>query len=88
MIFVVEKALAMDNIATKPRGPSPPNLLVSVSFQFSGFPLTFLLHNIPAAKFGSRAGLGITSVQRGFYLSSDAVLRVAGDDTTASRGLP
>ncbi|KAF8341622.1 uncharacterized protein EI90DRAFT_3034643 [Cantharellus anzutake] len=66
------------------------NLLVSVSFQFVGFLLTFLLHTTHAAKFGSRAGLGITFIQYGFYMrSSDAVVPVAGDDPiTASWGGP
>jgi len=60
------------------------NLLVSVSFQFVGFLLTFLLHTTHAAKFGSRAGLGITFIQYGFYMrSSDAVVPVAGDDPSS-----
>ncbi|CAG8552699.1 4534_t:CDS:2, partial [Racocetra persica] len=60
------------------------NMLVSMSFQFVGFLLTYLLHTNHAAKVqnefidnksamdladnGSRAGLGITLVQYGFYL--------------------
>lgn len=44
------------------------NLLVSVSFQFVGFLLTYLLHTSHAARFGSRAGLGITLIQFGFAL--------------------
>ncbi|GAA5899257.1 Bsd2p [Sporobolomyces salmoneus] len=44
------------------------NLLVSMSFQFVGFLLTYLLHTTHAAKNGSRAGLGITLIQLGFYL--------------------
>jgi Protein of unknown function (DUF2370) len=44
------------------------NLLVSMSFQFVGFLLTFLLHSTHAAKLGSRAGLGITLIHYGFYL--------------------
>jgi len=43
------------------------NLLVSVSFQFVGFLLTYLLHTTHAAKYGSRAGLGLTLIQFGFY---------------------
>ncbi|KAI9495725.1 hypothetical protein BDB00DRAFT_813257 [Zychaea mexicana] len=46
------------------------NLLVSASFQFVGFMLTYLLHTSHAAKQGSRAGLGITFVQYGFYIRS------------------
>ncbi|KAG6903502.1 hypothetical protein C0995_005525 [Termitomyces sp. Mi166 len=44
------------------------NMLVSVSFQFVGFLLTYLLHTTHAAKLGSRAGLGVTLIQYGFAL--------------------
>lgn len=44
------------------------NTLISVSFQFVGFLLTYLLHTTHAAKFGSRAGLGVTLIQYGFAL--------------------
>jgi len=44
------------------------NMLVSVSFQFVGFLLTYLLHTTHAARLGSRAGLGITLIQYGFAL--------------------
>jgi hypothetical protein len=50
------------------------NGMISVSFQFVGFLLTYLLHTTHAAKNGSRAGLGITLIQYGFYL------RNGGDD--------
>ncbi|KAJ3835223.1 hypothetical protein EV361DRAFT_910997 [Lentinula raphanica] len=46
------------------------NMLVSVSFQFVGFLLTYLLHTTHAARLGSRAGLGITLIQYGFALRS------------------
>lgn len=39
-----------------------------MSFQLVGFLLTYLLHTTHAAKNGSRAGLGITLVQYGFYM--------------------
>jgi len=48
------------------------NMLVSVSFQFVGFLLTFLLHTTHSAKLGSRAGLGVTLIQYGFALRSRA----------------
>jgi len=48
------------------------NLAVSMCFQFVGFLLTYLLHTTHAAKCGSRAGLGITLIQYGFYLHSRA----------------
>jgi hypothetical protein len=56
------------------------NMLVSVSFQFVGFLLTFLLHTTHAAKFGSRAGLGITLIQYGF------ALRTRLDDISGGNG--
>lgn len=42
--------------------------MISMSFQFVGFLLTYLLHTTHAAKNGSRAGLGITLVQYGFWM--------------------
>ncbi|KAF3207302.1 hypothetical protein TWF106_000446 [Orbilia oligospora] len=48
------------------------NALISLSFQFIGFLLTYLLHTTHAAKNGSRAGLGITLVQYGFYMRGSA----------------
>lgn len=44
--------------------------MISMSFQFVGFLLTYLLHTTHAAKNGSRAGLGITLVQYGFLTRS------------------
>ncbi|KAG8707740.1 hypothetical protein FRC09_001639 [Ceratobasidium sp. 395] len=58
------------------------NLLVSMSFQFVGFLLTYLLHTTHAGKYGSRAGLGVTLIQYGFYL------RAKGDDTDDTWGWP
>lgn len=42
--------------------------MISMSFQLVGFLLTYLLHTTHAAKNGSRAGLGITLIQYGFYM--------------------
>ncbi|KAI8974288.1 hypothetical protein BDB01DRAFT_806917 [Pilobolus umbonatus] len=50
------------------------NLLVSASFQFVGFMLTYLLHTSHASKQGSRAGLGVSLVQTGFYIRSRGTL--------------
>jgi hypothetical protein len=50
------------------------NLFTSFFFQFVGFVLTYLLHTSHAAKFGSRAGLGLTLIQYGFFS------RAAADD--------
>ncbi|KAL8646380.1 MAG: hypothetical protein Q9210_006174 [Variospora velana] len=46
------------------------NGMISMSFQLVGFLLTYLLHTTHAAKNGSRAGLGITFIQYGFYMRS------------------
>ena len=42
--------------------------MISMSFTLVGFLLTYLLHTTHAAKNGSKAGLGITLVQYGFYM--------------------
>ncbi|RMD40989.1 hypothetical protein DV735_g4141, partial [Chaetothyriales sp. CBS 134920] len=47
------------------------NGMISMSFQLVGFLLTYLLHTTHAAKHGSRAGLGLTLVQYGFYMRGD-----------------
>ncbi|CAG8563632.1 9955_t:CDS:2 [Diversispora eburnea] len=54
------------------------NMLVSMSFQFVGFLLTYLLHTTHSAKNGSRAGLGITLVQYGFYLRGRSLQEEGG----------
>ena len=51
-----------------------------MSFQLVGFLLTYLLHTTHAAKNGSRAGLGLTLVQYGFYMKS------SGSGTRVSDG--
>lgn len=48
------------------------NVVVSFSFQFVGFLLTYVLHTTHAAKYGSRVGLGFTLIQFGFTLRSRA----------------
>ncbi|RAL64699.1 hypothetical protein DID88_001731 [Monilinia fructigena] len=56
------------------------NGMISMSFQLVGFLLTYLLHTTHAAKNGSRAGLGITLIQYGFYMkgTSNVVTPPAG----------
>ena len=46
--------------------------MISMSFQLVGFLLTYLLHTTHAAKNGSKAGLGITLVQYGFYMKGSS----------------
>ncbi|KAJ7684049.1 hypothetical protein B0H17DRAFT_1204806 [Mycena rosella] len=58
------------------------NLLVSVSFQWVGFLLTYLLHTTHAARLGSRAGLGITLIQYGFALRSQG--EASSEEETSS----
>lgn len=49
--------------------------MISMSFQLVGFLLTYLLHTTHAAKNGSRAGLGLTLVQYGFYMKGGSESR-------------
>ncbi|KAF9820948.1 hypothetical protein IEO21_00925 [Rhodonia placenta] len=58
------------------------NMLVSISFQFVGFLLTYLLHTTHAAKLGSRAGLGITLIQYGFAMRRNEENAFQGETTT------
>jgi len=48
---------------------------------FTGFLLTYLLHTTHASKCGSRAGLGITLIQYGFYLRTRSI---EGEDGSSS----
>jgi hypothetical protein len=72
--------LIVDGLATGSLFSFLWNLLVSMSFQFVGFLLTYLLHTTHAGKYGSRAGLGVTLIQYGFYL------RAKGDETDDAWG--
>jgi hypothetical protein len=56
------------------------NGMISTSFQLVGFLLTYLLHTTHAAKNGSRAGLGLTLVQYGFYMKGGGGARGPGPD--------
>ncbi|KAF8897666.1 hypothetical protein BD779DRAFT_1432964 [Infundibulicybe gibba] len=60
------------------------NMLVSISFQFVGFLLTYLLHTTHAARLGSRAGLGITLIQYGFALRTRFDGSSGGPETDTS----
>jgi Protein of unknown function (DUF2370) len=55
------------------------NGMISMSFQLVGFLLTYLLHTTHAAKNGSKAGLGLTLVQYGFYMKGSATSRPDSD---------
>ncbi|KAG6907123.1 hypothetical protein DXG01_010427, partial [Tephrocybe rancida] len=60
------------------------NLVVSFLFQFIGFLFTYLLHVSHAAKYGSRAGLGLTLIQLGFYSRSGSASDTAPADPLPS----
>lgn len=69
------------------------NAMISMSFQFVGFLLTYLLASSHAAKNGSRAGLGVILIQYGFYLrdssgaqSPDGTILPDPDDAEAPVG--
>ena len=53
--------------------------MISLSFSFVGFLLTYLLHTTHAAKNGSRAGLGLTLVQYGFYMKGPTSDKAGAD---------
>ncbi|KLO15858.1 hypothetical protein SCHPADRAFT_995499 [Schizopora paradoxa] len=63
--------LPIDGLATGTLFSFLWNMLVSISFQFVGFLLTYLMHTTHAAKLGARAGLGLTLVQYGFALRTN-----------------
>ncbi|KAG5644368.1 hypothetical protein DXG03_008596 [Asterophora parasitica] len=63
------------------------NLFISYFFQFVGFLFTYLLHTSHAAKFGSRAGLGLTLIQFGFYSRSGGDSDSSQDDAAKASGL-
>ncbi len=62
------------------------NGMISMSFQLVGFLLTYLLHSTHAAKNGSRAGLGITLIQYGFYMKSSATAGGSGMEGVSTDG--
>ena len=67
------------------------NAMISMSFQFVGFLLTYLLASSHAARNGSRAGLGVILIQYGFYLRDTPTLQgpdgtVLPDDGTDGNG--
>lgn len=56
------------------------NMLVSISFQFIGFLLTYMLHTSHAARLGSRAGLGVTFIQFGLSMRPTEDGTLSGTD--------
>ena len=63
--------------------------MISVSFQFVGFLLTYLLHTTHAAKNGSRAGLGITLINIGFGMKgASSVMDPSAPSAGGDMGMP
>lgn len=62
--------------------------MISMSFQLVGFLLTYLLHTTHAAKNGSRAGLGLTLVQYGFYMKGGSSDSSGGDGGGSEQYVP
>ncbi|KAL0565679.1 hypothetical protein V5O48_016339 [Marasmius crinis-equi] len=60
------------------------NAFISFSFNFIGFLFTFLLHTSHAGKYGSRAGLGLTLIQYGFYSRRMDNMDYPEEDTTSA----
>lgn len=80
--MMIPGELPIDGLATGTLFSFLWNMLVSISFQFIGFLLTYLLHTTHGAKLGARAGLGLTLVQYGlaFKAGRDDINTGSGSD--------
>ncbi|CCE62565.1 hypothetical protein TPHA_0C04150 [Tetrapisispora phaffii CBS 4417] len=61
------------------------NIIVSTSFQFIGFLITYVLHTSHAAKQGSRFGLGLTFIGYGYSMVPSDVTSKVGKGTIINR---
>lgn len=61
------------------------NLIVSTSFQFIGFLITYILHTSHAAKQGSRFGLGLTFIGYSYSMIPNNVMNKIGKNKTPNR---
>lgn len=61
------------------------NLIISFSFQFVGFLLTYILHTSHAARQGSKFGLGITFLSYGYSMIPNDVTSKIGKDNHLNR---
>ncbi|AAS54427.2 AGL063Cp [Eremothecium gossypii ATCC 10895] len=61
------------------------NLIISASFQFVGFLLTYILHTSHAARQGSRFGLGLTFAGYGYSMIPSDVTSKVGKDRDIAR---
>ncbi|KAF9907086.1 hypothetical protein EC991_011304 [Linnemannia zychae] len=59
------------------------NMIISMSFQFVGFFLTYLLHTSHATKNGSKAGLGFTFMSMGYQMLQGKSLTEDGKSQSA-----
>lgn len=64
------------------------NMIVSVSFQFVGFLLTYILHTSHAAKQGSRFGLGLTFLGYGYSMIPNDVASKVGNSKIVNKLRP
>ncbi|SCU94833.1 LADA_0G11650g1_1 [Lachancea dasiensis] len=64
------------------------NIIVSVSFQFVGFLLTYILHTSHAAKQGSRFGLGMTFLSYGYSMIPNDITSKVGKTKSIDRLKP
>ncbi|KAF9963380.1 Nedd4 interacting protein [Mortierella alpina] len=63
------------------------NVIISMSFQFVGFFLTYLLHTSHSTKEGSKTGLGITFISMGFrMLTGKPILTSSGSAASETEG--
>ena len=61
------------------------NIIVSTSFQFIGFLITYILHTSHAAKQGSRFGLGLTFIGYGYSMIPNDVSSKVGKNKSLNR---
>ncbi|CCD27382.1 Bsd2p NDAI_0K01910 [Naumovozyma dairenensis CBS 421] len=61
------------------------NIIVSTSFQFIGFLITYILHTSHAAKQGSRFGLGLTFIGYAYSMIPNNVTSKVGKDKSLNR---
>ncbi|AMD22285.1 HGL055Wp [Eremothecium sinecaudum] len=61
------------------------NLIISSSFQFIGFLMTYILHTSHAARHGSRFGLGFTFMQYGYSMLPRDVTSKVGKSNELNR---
>ncbi|CCK68353.1 Bsd2p KNAG_0A06990 [Huiozyma naganishii CBS 8797] len=64
------------------------NIIVSTSFQFIGFLITYMLHTSHAAKQGSRFGLGLTFLGYGYSMIPNNVVSKVGKHRNLDRIKP